>query len=880
MDDSAAAAFAQTIHDRARFIVFFWPLVTLVILPLAAAFPERVVPLDMAPPAGTSSYVAQNVFEAHFGKMMNARTETVLLNRTDSGSAVTELTAGLILELESIVQRFGVEYPGTILRTQSYYTYGTELTPNPLLSRDGAAVLFQWTWRVPIRLTLEANALVEKLLARIDEMNEFQVGANRNLFIGATGPTFLKRSVMEVVREEILGHDCALMPISAGILALRLGSLKMLIFPLCSIFMSVPLAFSLCYFYSLSTLVVSYAPTMVWLLSVALGLDYSLFMLTRYKEERRNGASVEDAVVVMIMSSGQVIVLSGTVLMVAYATMLFLPGSVKSVSFSSCAAILMTMLVQLTFLPALLTVCPSVAGMPDVEDVPSHSETTDVRFVDLRNGKESRARASFMESESVDSMVPVMALEAEHPNNPERFGYAPATAPGQGWDSPERKALQHASGCWFSLGSVLTRFPLNIIIPSICYIIFFPFTNELLHYRPAHGFVMEVPQHRQEWALSNEIGQRFVGDVGCFFPIFIIMVADEQWTSPNSTGSVDIRDQRFFEANCQMVDALIRASKGTPYELTADSFRSVTFHEPSASGQGDVACDSYAQGQWFRSSFLTRNSMSAQLSKQLMNAFVSPNHDAIITVLYPSIDAFSDAAFDLVRTTRKVLEQESQRTDHEGLVFLTHSFTGVNMDTIQIMSERLPVAFAGCAIISFCFIAASFGAIFIPVKLFFTIILPITWTYGVGICVYKYGWLAWTGLEGVTPVGDGGLMWMAPVYTLTIILGLALDYDIFLFSRVWEFRKQGFGDKESIQLGLAATGPIITTAGLIFCVTFSGLLLSTIPLTNQIGFLFAFSMLIDTFVVRTILVPAMLSMWPALNYWPSSLPVPRYVFQS
>lgn len=272
--------------------------------------------------------------------------------------------------------------------------------------------------------------------------------------------------------------------------------------------------------------------------------------------------------------------------------------------------------------------------------------------------------------------------------------------------------------------------------------------------------------------------------------------------------------------------------------------------------------------------------MSAQLSKQLMNAFVSPNHDAIITVLYPSIDAFSDAAFDLVRTTRKVLEQESQRTDHEGLVFLTHSFTGVNMDTIQIMSERLPVAFAGCAIISFCFIAASFGAIFIPVKLFFTIILPITWTYGVGICVYKYGWLAWTGLEGVTPVGDGGLMWMAPVYTLTIILGLALDYDIFLFSRVWEFRKQGFGDKESIQLGLAATGPIITTAGLIFCVTFSGLLLSTIPLTNQIGFLFAFSMLIDTFVVRTILVPAMLSMWPALNYWPSSLPVPRYVFQS
>lgn len=58
------------------------------------------------------------------------------------------------------------------------------------------------------------------------------------------------------------------------------------------------------------------------------------------------------------------------------------------------------------------------------------------------------------------------------------------------------------------------------------------------------------------------------------------------------------------------------------------------------------------------------------------------------------------------------------------------------------------------------------------------------------------------------------------MFTLTIMLGLALDYDVFLFERVWEFREEGFGDNEAVQLGLSATGPTITAAGLIFAFTF------------------------------------------------------------
>merc|ERR1719343_1216887 len=101
-----------------------------------------------------------------------------------------------------------------------------------------------------------------------------------------------------------------------------------------------------------------------------------------------------------------------------------------------------------------------------------------------------------------------------------------------------------------------------------------------------------------------------------------------------------------------------------------------------------------------------------------------------------------------------------------------------------------------------------------------------------------------------------------------------MDYEIFLLERIREFREEGFGDRESIQLGLSATGNTITCAGLIMALTFAAQLLGSIPTTNQLGFVLVFSIVVDTFVVRTILVPAMLSLVPCTNYFPMKMPEP------
>ena len=98
-----------------------------------------------------------------------------------------------------------------------------------------------------------------------------------------------------------------------------------------------------------------------------------------------------------------------------------------------------------------------------------------------------------------------------------------------------------------------------------------------------------------------------------------------------------------------------------------------------------------------------------------------------------------------------------------------------------------------------------------------------------------------------------------------------MDYDIFLSLRVIEFRNRGFSDEEAIKLGFSYTASTITVAGLIMLIAFGSLLISTQQILDEFGFFIGVSVLIDTFLVRTLIVPCvMLSLGPR-NWWPRKM---------
>jgi RND superfamily putative drug exporter len=117
-------------------------------------------------------------------------------------------------------------------------------------------------------------------------------------------------------------------------------------------------------------------------------------------------------------------------------------------------------------------------------------------------------------------------------------------------------------------------------------------------------------------------------------------------------------------------------------------------------------------------------------------------------------------------------------------------------------------------------------------------------------------------------VGDPGVDASLPVFAFIFLVGLGIDYTIFLMGRVRE-EARTHGTREGMLRALAATGPVITSAGLILAGTFSVLMTLPVTFVFNIGFMVALGILLDTFIVRTVMVPAAVELLGDRIWWPS-----------
>ena len=108
-----------------------------------------------------------------------------------------------------------------------------------------------------------------------------------------------------------------------------------------------------------------------------------------------------------------------------------------------------------------------------------------------------------------------------------------------------------------------------------------------------------------------------------------------------------------------------------------------------------------------------------------------------------------------------------------------------------------------------------------------------------------------------------------PTFAFIFLVSLGIDYTIFLMARVREEARQ-HGTREGMLRALAATGPVITSAGIILAGTFSVLMTLPVTFTFDLGFMVALGILLDTFIVRTIMVPAAVELIGDKIWWPST----------
>ena len=115
---------------------------------------------------------------------------------------------------------------------------------------------------------------------------------------------------------------------------------------------------------------------------------------------------------------------------------------------------------------------------------------------------------------------------------------------------------------------------------------------------------------------------------------------------------------------------------------------------------------------------------------------------------------------------------------------------------------------------------------------------------------------------------QSGMIYMLPIFIFIILVALGADYNIFLVSRIRE-ETNGQPFKEAVSHAIANTGGVITSCGIIVAGTFATLTVSPLQMVMQLGTAIAIGVLVDTFIVRALLVPAIATLVGRWNWWPS-----------
>ncbi len=146
------------------------------------------------------------------------------------------------------------------------------------------------------------------------------------------------------------------------------------------------------------------------------------------------------------------------------------------------------------------------------------------------------------------------------------------------------------------------------------------------------------------------------------------------------------------------------------------------------------------------------------------------------------------------------------------------------------------------------------GSLLIPLRLVLTVLLSVSWTIAMTMIIFQF-------VNGV-PV-----LWMMPLILFVVAMGLGMDYDIFLTTRIREEVAKGKTDEEAIMTAVERTGGIITACGLVMAGAFGSMMLSSTALLQEFGFGLSFAILLDAMIVRIYVVPAVMLMLQKWNWY-------------
>lgn len=573
-----------------------------------------------------------------------------------------------------------------------------------------------------------------------------QIDGERDGIVVRTGGTaMVNLEITEQSKRDLVLLESTVVPLSFLVLVWVFGGLFAAALPVVVGIMAILGALAVLRTVTLFTDVSIFALNLTTAMGLALAIDYTLLMISRYRDELAEGASREEAVTTMLRTAGRTVLFSAVTVALSMAVMVVFPMNfLRSFAYAGVATVTFASLSAIVVTPAAIMLLGDRLDSLDVR-----------RLLRRLTGR------------------PEPTTRPWH----EKF-----------WYRSTKFVMRHA-------------IPIGLAVVAVLGVLGAPFFGV----RPGFPDDRVLPKSASAHQVGDLLRTDFAMDSDSAIPVVI----------PDSAGLSRIEVSRYAADLSRVADI-------TSVSAPVGTFVGGSLVGPPTAATGE------AQG----STLLTVGS-NAEL--------FSPASESQLSSLH-AVDLPAGRAVE---------------------------FTGLaqtNRDSVDAILSRLPLALGLIAVIMLVLLFLLTGSVVMPVKALILNMLSLSATFGAMVWIFQEGHL-----NALGTTSTGTLVANMPVLLFCIAFGLSMDYEVFLVSRIREFwlasPQTSADNDESVALGLAHTGRVITAAALIMAISFAALVAAKVSVMRLFGVGLTLAVLMDATLVRLVLVPAFMHIMGKWNWW-------------
>ena len=683
----------------------------------------------------------------------------------------------------------------------------------PIPSADGSAVLFTGIYTGDLD---EATPHFEDVDAIREQVSGLE-GIDEAHMLGqvSSSEDFKVISEEDLQFGESIGIVAAIVVLLIVFGAIVAGYLPLLL----TVFFTLPITLGIVGLFGTLWDFSFFTPNLISMMGIAVGVDYALFIVSRYREERHNGREKNDAIRASGATASRAVFFSGLTVVLALAGMLLVPTTIfRSLAGGAIIVVLVSVAVSMTLLPALLSVLGEWVNWPWL----TRGRTLLVWLaMVVAAGVVGGGLGAVGAPPALAGLAGLVAFAG--------VGILVTKWMRGGWMQsharPEGSSLSSEGGFWDHVTSVVMGRPVVWLVLGALFML----ALSLPYWFQAH------PDGEGRGIKTGLAGISTLPDGIQTKEAFELLV--EKFPKAGLEATADI----VIEADGVGTPG---AQPGAPGELASEYAAAVDTLESSIADDPNLGTPAPPQ--------VSADGTVALVSIPLAGEATDSQGEAAVATIASLRDTYVPEAFEGTSAT-----------------VLVGGDTAFVKDFFDISDQYTPLIILVVLGLSFILLTIVFRSIVVPVKAIIMNLLSVGAAYGLIVLVFQKGGPAigetianFLGFQQV----DAIEAWL-PLFLFSILFGLSMDYHVFLLTRIREQYDKTGDNAASVAYGLRTTGGIITGAAIIMVAVFAGFAAGRLTSLEQMGFGLAVAVFLDATVVRSILVPSTMRLLGDRNWY-------------